>query len=170
MSYDVNFIRENLGYDQHTGVLFWKKPGPGRVVGKVVGHKDRNGHLVWSRTDTKPVRKSHRYMVHRVIWVLVHGEMPFDQIDHINGVKDDNRLANLRQATNADNMRNVGKQSHNTSGLKGVSFHKLRRKWRADIMVNQKQIALGLFECPAVASFAYQIAADNYHGEFARAF
>jgi hypothetical protein len=67
-------------------------------------------------------------------------------------------------------MRNVGKQAHNTSGLKGVSFHKLRQKWRADIKVNQKKIFLGLFECPAVASFAYQIAADKYHGEFARAF
>ena len=68
------------------------------------------------------------------------------------------------------NWRNVGKQSRNTSGLKSVSWHKLRKRWRATIRVDQKSIHLGMSECPAAAHFIYQIAADKYHGSFARIF
>jgi len=151
-------------YDPETGLLFWRERKQGRTFGSV-GRKDKDGYLFFKMNKHKD-----RFCVHRVAWAYVHRKWPDDQIDHINGNKSDNRLCNLREANTAENMRNVGRQSHNTSGLKGVSWHKLRNKWRADIKVNQKQKFLGLFECPAAASFKYQIAAESYHGKFARVF
>lgn len=171
MYYDPDYIRSNMHYDAETGILTWTTRKQGRVVGKPIGQYDKDGYLILVRSENgHKSGKKKRYCVHRIAWIWVHGKEPVDQIDHINGNKSDNRLCNLREANTAENMRNVGKQSHNTSGWKGVSWHKLRSKWRADIKVNQKQIALGLFDCPASASFAYQIAADKYHGEFSRAF
>lgn len=171
MYYDPKFIRENMDYNPETGVLTWTVRKQGRVIGKPIGSFDKDGYLIIKKSENGRFNgKKKRFCVHRIIWIWVHGKEPNDQIDHINGNKSDNRLCNLREADTAENMRNVGKQSHNTSGWKGVSWHKLRSKWRADIKVNKKQIALGLFDCPAAASFAYQIAADIYHGKFARAF
>jgi hypothetical protein len=157
-------IKEIFNYNPETGDLTWRQRIGGRTLGKI-GTLDKDGYLIFLMNYRK-----NRYCVHRVIWAYVHGKWPKDQIDHINGIKNDNRLCNLRQANTAENMRNVGRQSHNTSGIKGVSWHKLRGKWRADIKVNQKQIWLGNFDCSAAASFAYQIAADKYHGKFARSF
>jgi len=169
--YDPDFVRENMGYDPETGLLTWKVRKQGRVLGKPIGKFDKDGYLVvsYSENGRKDGRKK-RFCVHRIIWVWVHGKEPEDQLDHINGNKSDNRLCNLREADTKQNMRNVGKQAHNTSGLKGVSWHKLRNKWRADIKVDQKQVFLGLYDCIAAASLAYQVAADTHHGEFARAF
>lgn len=171
MYYDVDYIRNNMRYNPETGILTWAKRKAGRALGREIGSFDKDGYLVARRKvlyDGKPHYE--RYCVHRIAWIWAYGSEPVDQLDHINGDKSDNRLVNLREANTPENMRNVGKQSHNTSGLKGVSWHKLRRKWRADIKVSQQQVFLGLFDCPAAASFAYQVAADTHHGEFARVF
>lgn len=156
--------QDTFRYDPETGEVYWKERKQGRKFGPIGTH-DRDGYLVIWMNERK-----NRYPVHRIAWVIARGKWPDDQIDHINGVKDDNRLSNLREATNAENMRNVGKQSHNTSGLKGVSWHKRTKKWRADIKENGKRIWLGLYDCPAAASFLYQINADKIHGKFARPF
>jgi hypothetical protein len=87
--------------------------------------------------------------------------------DHINGNPLDNRRANLRLATNTENMRNRGKYRTNTSGYKGVDWRRGAGKWRAVIKVNGKQIYLGLFTTPELAHAAYCEAAKKYHGEFA---
>ena len=171
MYYDPDFVRENMHYDPDTGALTWVVRRQGRVLGKPIGTVDKDGYLtVTHSTNGRKDGIKKRYCVHRICWIWFYGKEPKDQLDHINGNKSDNRISNLREANTAENMRNVGKQAHNTSGWKGISWHKLRGKWRADIKVNQKQISLGLFDCPAAASLAYQIAADKYHGEFARAF
>jgi len=112
--------------------------------------------------------RKNRFPVHRLVWAFVNGKWPNDQIDHVNGIKNDNRLINLREANNSQNNMNKGKQSNNTSGFKGVSWHKLRNKWRSDIRVDGKRFNLGNYDCIAAASFAYQIASDKYHGEFGR--
>jgi hypothetical protein len=170
MYYDVDFIRENMNYNPETGVLSWAKPKQGRKVGSPLGNLDKDGYLILSRVvfDGKKRVGFPRYCVHRIIWIFVHGKPPKDQIDHINGDKSDNRLCNLREANTAENMRNVGKQAHNTSGLKGVSFHKHTNKWRANITLGRKQIHIGVFDCPAAAFFSYQVFADIHHGKFAR--
>jgi len=155
-------IQQVFNYDPDTGHLYWRERKQGRKFG-AVGSKDKDGYLVvWMN------RRKNRYPVHRIIWAYIHGEWPKDQIDHVNGAKDDNRLINLREATTAQNMRNVGKQSHNTSGFKGVSWHKLRNKWRSDIKINGKQLSLGLFNTPEEAYLAYCDAAKKLHGDFAR--
>lgn len=103
--------------------------------------------------------------MHRQILCLVPGDGK--QVDHINGNPLDNRRANLRVCTQTENKRNRGAQINNNSGFKGVSFHKQRRKWAAQVTADGKQKYLGLFETPQLAHEMYCLAADMLHGEFA---
>ena len=89
------------------------------------------------------------------------------QVDHINGDPLDNRKENLRLCNGSENQRNIGKQSNNTSGFKGVSWHKNHGKWYAQIMVDGKLKYLGSFDDPQIAYQAYCQAATKYHGDFA---
>ena len=104
---------------------------------------------------------------HRLAWFFVYGEWPQKQIDHINGNKSDNRISNLRLATASQNLSNKGITKSNTSGYKGVSFNRTKKKWMASIKVNKKSINLGYFLTPEEASEAYKAAAIKHHGEFA---
>lgn len=90
------------------------------------------------------------------------------QVDHINGDSLDNRKINLRLCTNAENLRNRGKQINNTSGYKGVCWSVRKQKWQAQIKVDRKAKFLGNFETPEDAARAYDAAAKKYHGEFAK--
>lgn len=87
-------------------------------------------------------------------------------VDHINHDTLNNQKKNLRICTYSQNLMNRGKTSKNTSGFKGVCFYKVRKKWGAHIMVNQKQTYLGLFATPLLAYKAYCTACIKYHGEF----
>ena len=107
-------------------------------------------------------------MAHRLAWFYVYGSWPGLYIDHINGNKTDNRINNLRAATPSNNQHNRGKSKRNITGLKGVSYDVKRRKWVSGISYNGIKMNLGRYDCPAAASFAYQIAADIYHGDYAR--
>lgn len=89
-------------------------------------------------------------------------------VDHINGDGLDNRRANLREATNAQNMRNKGLYRNNSSGFKGVSWQKECRKWQAGIRLDGTRRHLGLFLVAEDAAAAYDEAARELHGEFAR--
>ena len=104
-------------------------------------------------------------MVHRVIWEHVHGPIPYGlQIDHINGVRTDNKIANLRLVTNAENQQNKHKAlSKNVTGVKGVVLHNLSSKFRSLIGFNGKQYCLGYFETIEEAAAAYQGAAAILH-------
>lgn len=86
------------------------------------------------------------YKVHRIIWCMETGNWPIRQIDHINGIRDDNRIENLRDVSPRGNSRNRAKSSRNTSGEVGVYLHKETGRWRAMIRVDQKLIHLGLFK------------------------
>jgi hypothetical protein len=110
-----------------------------------------------------------RLLAHRVIWAIVYGRWPRDQIDHINGVKDDNRLANLREATAVTNQRNQKRHSDKAPLPKGVSAYANCGTFRARIVVNGKSIFLGTFPTAEEAHAAYVAAARRYFGEFARA-
>jgi hypothetical protein len=90
-------------------------------------------------------------------------------VDHIHGNTLDNRKSQLRVCTTAENCRNQRIASHNTSGLKGVSWHKQCKKWRSYITIHKKHIHLGLFDSPERAHQAYCEAAKRLHGEFFRA-
>ncbi|MER9685898.1 HNH endonuclease [Mesorhizobium sp. M0139] len=85
------------------------------------------------------------YREHRIIWLLITGEWPTDQIDHENQDRGDNRWANLRDATQTVNQRNRTLQKNNTSGVPGVAWHERDQRWRARIKVDGAYVNLGAF-------------------------
>ena len=101
------------------------------------------------------------YKTARIIWFYAHGSWP-TCVDHVNHRRDDNRLVNLRDVTQAENHRNKSKRSNNKSGVAGVSWDKAVSKWRARIQVNGEQIHLGLFTHMADAITARAAAKVKY--------
>ena len=89
------------------------------------------------------------------------------EVDHKDGNRLNNQRSNLRFATSSQNKMNRGPRIDNTSGYKGVSWHKQRKKWTARIMANDKYISLGLFNNILDAAKSYNLAAKKYHKEFA---
>lgn len=107
------------------------------------------------------------HRVHRLIWIMHYVPIPKDmEIDHINGVRDDNRIDNLRLATRLQNNGNTHKHKDNTSGLKGVSLS--NGVWVAHIGKNRKSYCLGRFKTKEEAHDRYKKAAIEYFGEFAK--
>ena len=134
-------VKELFAYEAATGLFTRRK-----AIGRHGCHKALT--LAGTRTPRGYILicvDGRRYMAHRLAWLYHYGEWPNGDLDHINEVKDDNRISNLREATRAQNMQNVRKHKHNTSGHKGVSWMPTRRKWRAYIFVNYSQKHIGLF-------------------------
>lgn len=100
---------------------------------------------------------------HRAAWLIAYGELPPDQIDHINGVPDDNRIANLRAATNAENQQNLPRRRDTKSGVTGVNWNPAKRKWQARIGVGRGRIFLGYFGSVEAAAAAYAGAKKRVH-------
>ncbi len=121
------------------------------------GTKDKDGYL-----EIKIGQK--RYKAHRLAWLYVYGHFPKAQIDHVNGDVADNRIANLREATNSENNCNRGPLSRNRLGLKGVRKH--GNRFQALICKNGKQTLIGSFETKEEANHAYRNAARTLHGDF----
>ena len=103
------------------------------------------------------------YQAHRLAWFYVHGEFPESDIDHINGVRNDNRICNLRPCARFENCQNIPVVKTNTSGLVGARFNKLRRKWLAAISVNNQRLHLGSFNIAIEAHQAYVSAKAKLH-------
>lgn len=150
-------------FDYQNGDLIRIKPTRGQSVGKKAGWITYcNGRLY------KKMSFAHRtYYVHRMIFLWHFGSQP-KYIDHINTDSLDNRIENLREATQSQNCANQNIKKNNTSGFKGVKFRKDTNKWSASVMVNRKNIALGSFETIDEAVEAYKNGASKYFGEFAR--
>lgn len=107
-------------------------------------------------------------MEHRIAWIVVYGSIPNGMtIDHINGIKGDNRICNLRLATDCENSYHRPRKSDNSTGYKGV-YQRENGKYRATITLNKKRENLGTFETKEEAYAAYCEAARRLHGEFAR--
>ena len=104
-----------------------------------------------------------KIFMHRLILDLID---PTIHTNHIDGNGLNNRRNNIRACTDAENKRNVGNYSSNTSGYKGVCWHKRNRKWLASISFNGESIFLGYFDNPILASKVYERAAKGLHGEF----
>ena len=155
-------LKEILHYNPETGV-FTNRINRGHVkAGAIAGGFDWEGYL-------KIKIDGRQYKSHRLAWLYIYGEMPPEHIDHVNGVCTDNRIANLRLATNAENQRNRGAPKNSTTGVKGVSWCPRDRRYRARINVYGKRKHLGLFDTVEDGAAAYAEAAKRYHGEFARA-
>jgi len=155
-------VKECLLYDEMSGVFTWKaRPSSCVKIGDIAGSFNPASGYWFIRLDGKLLR------AHRLAWLYVHGVMPPDEIDHINGDRGDNRLANLRLATHAENTRNGRKLA---SGLKGAHPRKHRPKapWLSRIRKDGKYFHLGCFATAEEAHAAYVKAAHELHGEFAR--
>jgi hypothetical protein len=156
-------LKEILDYDPETGFFTWRSRNA-----RCVKIGSRAGSI--SKTEGYCVIQISRklYKAHRLAWLYVYGEWPPYQVDHINGVKSDNAIANLRSATNAENQRNRPAPSINSTGYKGVYRAQGGVKYCAQIMVEERTIHLGTYETPQQAHAAYCEAATKYHGDFAR--
>lgn len=154
-------IRAHLRYVKTTGHLWWKIRASGRVMWRPAGSIDKNGYIGIGFGGKV-------FKAHHLAWLIVTGDWPRGEIDHKNLNRADNKWKNLREATRGQNQSNSRKYRNNTSGFKGVCWHKQHRKWYAQLQSNGKQVFLGLFDDPAIAAVAYAKGARRHHGEFAR--
>jgi len=133
-----------------------------------VSHNAKQGdviHQIEPRGYVVVLINGKTYKVHRLIFLMHHGYLP-EKIDHIDCNKTNNKIENLRPATHTQNLQNRPKYRNNTSGLKGVSFHKKTSKWQSSIRIAGKQKYLGIFESKEDAYSVYCDACKKNHGSF----
>jgi hypothetical protein len=154
------YVASLFEYEAETGHLRRKTRRGNKCAGQIAGGLLTDGYVSVG-IDGLP------YLAHRLAWLLAYGEWPDRQIDHINGERADNRLSNLRLATNAQNCRNQ-KPRRSKSGLKGAAWCDTRKEYVATIRTEPgKRKRLGRFKTAEEAHEAYKAAAKIYHGEFA---
>lgn len=130
-------VQELLSY--RDGDLIWRvRRRGGAIAGSISGNISRGGYLQ-TMVDGK------NYFNHRIIWLLHHGYLPENEIDHIDRNRQNNRINNLREVSHVCNMRNQ-KQRKSSSNIKGVCWHKRENKWASQIVVSGKLINLGMSE------------------------
>jgi hypothetical protein len=159
--FSPEFLRSIMSYDPKTGKFAWLVRTSIRIsVGDPVGFLGNNGYLA-TRIDGR------YFLLHRLAWYHLRGEWPPEQIDHINQNRTDNRIDNLRLANNQQNSFNSTLKPTNTSGFRGVARSKAGT-WRARIMINGADIYLGSFKTKENAALAYNFAAHEHFGPFAK--
>lgn len=133
-------VRELFHYDPATGIFTRKVRTSNRVKVNEVAGLRKPSRYVLICVDGR------QYRAHRLAWLYVHGEPPNGDLDHINRIKTDNRIANLREATRKQNMENTGAQKNSATGVKGVHWDAVREKWASTIHHHGKTIAGGRFD------------------------
>lgn len=151
---DIEDLGKHVHYCPFNGTLTWKVSNRGhRKAGDPAGSYNRQGYR-------RVKIRQKVYLVHRLAWALAYGEWPPGELDHINGIRDDNRICNLRAATRWENCQNITP--------KGVRFEPSRGKWLARIHRVGKTRNLGRYNSEAEAVAVYQKAARELRGEFYR--
>lgn len=152
-------LREVLHYNPETGKFTRLTLSGGRVAGSVAGTK-KDGYIQIRVDGTT-------YKAHRLAWLYMHGEWPAWFLDHKNRDRADNRIENLREASNAENMQNrVRARRDSGSGLIGAFFNKCKSKWTSKIKVDGKVTVLGYFPTAEDAHAAYMKAKEGFHPFF----
>lgn len=148
-------VRALIGYDPEAGLFTRLVVTASSVnVGDIAGDFDSHGYRRISVLNK-------RWQAHRLAWLIMTGEWPADQIDHINGIRDDNRWCNLREVSHQMNQRNLAKYSNNSSGIVGVRWHSQRGKWVVEISGRYVGIYKTIFEAAAVRKSAELI--NGFH-------
>lgn len=153
-------VKELFQYDPDTGIMTRRINWYKGKKGDVVGGRHNHGYLQ-TRVDGST------YLVHRLIFLYMEGYMP-EEVDHVNGKRDDNRWENLRTCTKSTNALNSKRSTRNKSGVKGVHWCKRDKKWIAQIYVDGVSRKLGYFDSLDEATELVQLAREESHGEFAR--
>ena len=151
----IDIIKQRYSYDPETGIFK-------RLLNDRVALPGPQGYVYIF------LRKAERYMAHRVAWKWMTGNDPCEEIDHINGVRDDNRISNLREVTRRQNNANT--PVRNSTGYKGVRYEpRLRsgKNWTAKTTFNRKAYYIGAFETAEEAGLAYEVVAEMVQGHYA---
>lgn len=158
---EVDTLRELLAYSPDTGILSWRI-GQGHVMaGSAAGGRDSYGYL-------RVKVRGKFYKAHRIAWAITHGAWPVGKIDHRDGIRDNNRIANLRDVSNTTNMQNL-KRAHidNLSGsaVPGVCWRKRDEIFAARAKIGGVDIHIGHFATLAEAELAsIEYRRKNYDG------
>jgi len=173
-----SFIAECLSYDPLTGELRWRERPRAHFAsdaafkthlrtkaGKLAGCLDLSTGYIVIGLSRKLI------YAHRAAWVIMHGEWPSGDIDHVDGDRLNNAASNLRSVSHAENCRNSSMKSFNRSGAHGIGFAKREGKWRARIMRDYRDIHLGYFSTreEAVRAREEASAAYGFHENHGRA-
>lgn len=152
-------VLELLSYDLETGIFTWVKPRRSNQIkaGDEACYTSKKSKYAVITFDGVPI------LAHRLAWFYVNQHWPADSIDHINGVRSDNRFCNLREATPMENNNGFRARSKaNTSGYTGVHFHKQRGRWVAKVQIFGRLLNLGLHDTPEQANTAILKAREQY--------
>lgn len=169
-------LRKVVRYDPITGVLYWRKRTPEMFTYTIKRSREHQCNNWNSRHAEKEAMSnistggyrcgyvlSRMLRAHRVAWAVFYGHWPSGDIDHINHIRSDNRIVNLRDVTALENGRNLKKKSNNTSGITGIYWCSGRSRWVAKIMVNRRTLFLGRHKCLGSAMRA-RIEAERKYG------
>lgn len=153
-------ILELVSYDQNTGIFIRKiKTNRNHVIGEQVGTLSSAGYLVIQIDKEK-------YYAHRIAYFLLTGEQPI-VVDHVNGIRTDNRAVNLRSATRCQNVYNMKKTARNRSGHKNIHWNNRSHKWDVHMHANKKSHWIGCYSSLEDAIEASNLMRIKLHGEFA---
>lgn len=159
---DQSTLKALLDYSPEDGSFRWHASTGGKKANEIAGNTEVTGYVrigIAGKT----------YMAHRLAWLYVHGMWPPAQLDHINRIRNDNRIVNLRLSTQIENMRNA--RWRNSHGLRGVHYYK-PGKYQARISFFDKrkgksvQRSLGYYSTAQEANEVYELVAQMTHGEF----
>lgn len=146
-------------FEYREGNLYWKTQRTNKTKARMlVGNLDEYNNVCLNRK---------KIGVHRIIFMMFYGYMP-EYVDHIDGNPLNNKIENLRAATNTKNQYNAKISKRNTSGYKNVSWDKACNKWRVLLRVEKKPMLIGFFENLELAGLVAKEARNKHHGEFAR--
>ena len=143
-------LKKRLAYEKNTGLFKWRYTKGRCKEGKIAGCLSK-GYIIIGLNGKN-------FQAHRLAWLYEHGEFPKGIIDHINRIKNDNTITNLRDTNFFVNNSNIGIQKSNNSGVTGVSFQKNRKTWQAQIRINGVRKHLGNFKSKEAAIDARQSA------------
>ncbi len=163
---ELSLIAETFSYEPETGVFRWKrKCSPHSSIGGIAGGN-------WSNKAGKSYRMltllGRKYHAHCIAVFIMTGTWPTGEVDHADCDGLNNKWLNLREGTKSQNQANTRRRKDNSSGFKGVNFHKSHKKFVARIQFNGRRISLGLFSNPSEAHAAYVEASQKLFRQFSR--